>query len=656
MAISRIKEGAALTNIQEGQTLIDTKIIRPKYLVDSAENYEAPIYVGGATNASPGASPGPVINLQTELSGGVGTIQEGDIVIAIFGRAAETAGTTDSEDMAIATPGYTELADLFQEDTRETNLGVFYKIMGEIPDSQVEGASLDSGGASLERAEAMIVHVWRNVNRLNPIEAISTVTAASSSLANPPAVTTITENAVVLAIGASANDNNTTQFTQGGDLSNFISIGSPDTQDITLGVGSIATTTPGPVDPLAFSIATNSSYSWAAVTLALRGKLVSENTIVLSTGSYIFNSIYDTEYSSAINLYLNSSEINSTGKTFSYLNFGTNRIDVFKEFVFTTGTINNAVAYDGNNFLGTYTTGSRVLIRTSQDGKSWTESGIVFSSTAGQVSGLAPEIFIDKIDNSYYVRTISSGDPRWSYSTDLVNWSTSEVVSWTSRQLTNVKYLNGRYVGIFDGGNTIYISTDKVNWQSDFESSVNEIYDVSYFKNYYYYTALVSSGSQAGTIRRSTDLLTWTTVLLFATGQILNSLETDGNILVASGKNDLAFSNALFLLNSTDGTTWTTASINYTSSTRINNISYTNNTFFGLNPGSISELIYSYNGINWNKTTLSYTSHVSNSSDVVQGNNKLLFSSPTSTLTLTTNPSPIILNPTNSLIFQIYSV
>ena len=240
-----------------------------RYIIGTTTGRATPVYVGGTTAAGPGSA-GPGTVSLTSLTGGIGTApQQGDLILVAY-----AIGSTTDVNVSISMNNSTdvvELVDLYANDTVDTNLGVYWAIAGVTPPTTITAG----GTGSTANAGALAVHVWRDIDTTTPMDDTrTTATGTNSASANPPAISTATENAVVIAIGASGNDNETTPFTQGGDLSNFISIGGSDTEDATVGMGSIATTTPTTVDPAAFSISTSISYSWAAATVALRPKLV----------------------------------------------------------------------------------------------------------------------------------------------------------------------------------------------------------------------------------------------------------------------------------------------------------------------------------------------------------------------------------------------
>lgn len=76
-----------------------------------------------------------------------------------------------------------------------------YKFMGNPVDTTVSGLTNDSVTTHLAAA-------FRGVNSITPLDATSpTVTSAGSGTPNPPAITTVTNNAVVVALGFLDDDN-----------------------------------------------------------------------------------------------------------------------------------------------------------------------------------------------------------------------------------------------------------------------------------------------------------------------------------------------------------------------------------------------------------------------------------------------------------------
>lgn len=236
-------------------------------------------YVGGTTLAITGSTATNTDVSLTSLTGGLASSPSaGDLVIVYYG-----VSSGGSRSIGVTTSGYTEVAELTVADTYDANLSVSYKVMGTTPDTLVVVSATGAGGD----AGAVAVQVWRNVDPYLPMDVTrTTATAGNSVLCNPPAITPITPGAVIIAGGAGAHTAGVQTF-GGAGLSNFISIGGPNTtNDVTVGMGSFAWTS-GAYDPAAFTFSSTSaaSNSWAAVTLALRPPQSQPGPILIAQAS-----------------------------------------------------------------------------------------------------------------------------------------------------------------------------------------------------------------------------------------------------------------------------------------------------------------------------------------------------------------------------------
>ena len=235
-------------------------------------------FVGRTTAGITGSGLPTDVSL-TSLTGGLASAPvEGDLVIVYYGT-----GSNADRAIGVTTADYTEVAELYSDDTYDTNLSVSYKFMGATPDTQVQvsatGQADDSG--------AVAIHVWRGVDPVLPLSVVSTTaTGVNSVLCNPPAITPVTTGAVIVSGGAGGHVAGVRTYSSS-NLSNFATIGGPeDTYDVTVGVGS-AVWTSGAFDPAAFTFSGTDStqYSWAAVTMALRPDQNQPGPILISQAS-----------------------------------------------------------------------------------------------------------------------------------------------------------------------------------------------------------------------------------------------------------------------------------------------------------------------------------------------------------------------------------
>lgn len=221
-------------------------------------------YVGGRTAGSTGTASDITISLNGTLTGGLGTSPStGDLVIVYFGT-----GSTADRDLVVS--GYTEVAELYSNDTYDTNLVAAYKFMGGTPDTSF---TLTGGTLSTSDAGAVAVQVWRGVNATTPLDVTqTTATGQNSVLCNPPAITPVTGGAIIVSGGAGGNNVSADPTTfSSSDLTAFMSTSRSDATDVTIGLG-YKVWTSGAFDPAQFTFSgtDSTSFSSASVTLALR--------------------------------------------------------------------------------------------------------------------------------------------------------------------------------------------------------------------------------------------------------------------------------------------------------------------------------------------------------------------------------------------------
>lgn len=110
-----------------------------------------------------------------------------DVVILYVG----VSYTTDLT-ITLASSGWTKVTELYANDTKDSNLAVFWKAMGSTPDSGVDVNYLTGGNAGTHIAWA---HLLRNVDNTTPILNFETATKTDGVLITPPSITTTKNNA-----------------------------------------------------------------------------------------------------------------------------------------------------------------------------------------------------------------------------------------------------------------------------------------------------------------------------------------------------------------------------------------------------------------------------------------------------------------------------
>ncbi len=220
-------------------------------------------YVGGyATSVTPSTS-NQVITFGGNLTGGLASsASAGDVVVVYFGVGGANVGVSIS--------GYTEVAYATNTTGDEGTLVVGHKVMGITPDTTV---TLIGGTGDVNNGGAIAIQVWRGVDPYLPRDvAVTTSTAGTGVLVDPPSITPVTSGAVILAGGVGAHTAGIQTFSSS-DLSGFITSGSTNAAnvDVTIGLG-YKTWTGGAFNPAAFTFSTANdvNYSDTGATLALR--------------------------------------------------------------------------------------------------------------------------------------------------------------------------------------------------------------------------------------------------------------------------------------------------------------------------------------------------------------------------------------------------
>jgi hypothetical protein len=230
---------------------------------------KADIILVGTTTAA-GSSVDYAMSL-TALKGGVDTRpRTGDIVIVVT-----SFSSTSNQDPGVTTAGYTEVADLYDDDTNDTNTSVNYKVMIPGPDTTVTCKS----SKSTTFGATCLAMVFRGEDQANPLD-VTTVTAVGGGGGediNCPSITTVTPNALVLCTGGAAGANvpaaGASWPTNYGQIASS-TIDPAGTASFSAGTfRQIAA--PAAEDPAAFALdmGTAAQNSWAAATMALRPAL-----------------------------------------------------------------------------------------------------------------------------------------------------------------------------------------------------------------------------------------------------------------------------------------------------------------------------------------------------------------------------------------------
>jgi len=134
-------------------------------------------YVTGTSNSNPGTS-------SFTLSG----LQAGDFVL-YFGAEDTASVTTPTGENWTAIPGLTTQPD----NNDDPNSAAFYVF--------ATGTSVTASGLFTGENEVRVMIAFRNVNPVNPFDVNATENDSNSGLPNPPSITPVTDNSMIVAVG-----------------------------------------------------------------------------------------------------------------------------------------------------------------------------------------------------------------------------------------------------------------------------------------------------------------------------------------------------------------------------------------------------------------------------------------------------------------------
>lgn len=219
-------------------------------------------YAGSASTNNSGVT-STSISLNS-LTGGIGTAaQAGDLVIL-------ACAVGDISQNTPAASGYTSIANVYANNTTavfsDTSLGVRRKLL------TAADTSVTVSWTAATFRWAAVAYVLRNVNSTTPLDATAT-TSLSTTIGQPdaPSITTVTSNALVLAIGAAngATPPYLASLTAPSGMANLVSrLGYNGSTAIA--IASVKQSAAGAYNPNVFGGGSASGTSAAAVTLAIR--------------------------------------------------------------------------------------------------------------------------------------------------------------------------------------------------------------------------------------------------------------------------------------------------------------------------------------------------------------------------------------------------
>lgn len=180
-------------------------------------------------------------------------LREGDIVLVIAGHSGTSEG-----DMAFSIGGYTQVCDLFSDDSRQSNLHIGYKEMGVSPDTSVTITTL-----AAIRGCAYIIYGLRGVDDASVMDtAPTTGTVVDSANITPPAITAATFGNIIFSAAFGALSTTPQDYATSTGFDDFLSetVASGTNGCVAAGYSRIGQTT---FTPLAFTNAGTTTFASA---------------------------------------------------------------------------------------------------------------------------------------------------------------------------------------------------------------------------------------------------------------------------------------------------------------------------------------------------------------------------------------------------------
>ena len=193
-----------------------------------------------------------------------GTVLEGDIVI--YGHCADSVVTP-----GVQTSGYTDIWTDHSQNAPGYESG--YKVMGATPDTII--TFVQDSQFSGENT-AGVLQVWRGLDTATPEDATPTGIGGSPGMPDCPSITTVTDGALVFAIGFLDDDKVAASVTAPSGYSNLLAMEPTSLDNATMMIASKEVSPEGPEDPAAFG--GSGTDEWEAATFALRPAVATGDT------------------------------------------------------------------------------------------------------------------------------------------------------------------------------------------------------------------------------------------------------------------------------------------------------------------------------------------------------------------------------------------
>lgn len=243
-----------------------------RYILSTSTELDTPVYVGGMViDSSGGTSPYSAAFL---LSGGISsTPSTGDLVVVCFGTSyasVDAVLNVTHYGGSYAGSSYTKLVDAYANGTYDSQLYVGYSFMGS---SVATGVTFPNESFTFSSDLLVTIHVWRNINPTQPIDALATPNIRTTS--GVPlfyGITTITDKSVILSVSYSSHNGDDSSYSPASLSDNFIQTRGKNAYDNTIGMSSYPKITAGYTVPQAYtwSEVDSASFTNISASVALR--------------------------------------------------------------------------------------------------------------------------------------------------------------------------------------------------------------------------------------------------------------------------------------------------------------------------------------------------------------------------------------------------
>ena len=225
-------------------------------------------YVTGTSNSNPGTS-------SFTLNG----LQAGDFVLYFGAEDAEELNTPTGENW-VAIPGLGTQPD----NNGDPNSAVFYVF--------ATGTSVTASGLNTGDEEVHVMIAFRNVNPINPFDVNATENNPGSGLPNPPSITPVTDNSMIVAVGLQDDEAIANTISPPTGYTTAVNMDSQGgVNDNSLGGATIMTaykllTTAAAENPASFTSSSGgSSDANKGISIALRPRTTAITAYLLATGA-----------------------------------------------------------------------------------------------------------------------------------------------------------------------------------------------------------------------------------------------------------------------------------------------------------------------------------------------------------------------------------